>query len=67
MDFDGHTDEPGLAHLEPGFSGSVYVEERQALYDYSLLFQRLAKIALDPADSLTLIRETARALAHRPS
>lgn len=67
MDFDGHHDEPGLAHLEPGFSGSVYIEERQALYDYSLLFQRLAKIALDPTDSLTLIRETAGALARRPS
>jgi hypothetical protein len=66
MDFDAHDDEPGLAHLEPGFTGSVYVEERRALYEYSLLFQRLTKIALDPTDSLALIRDVAGALT-RPA
>jgi hypothetical protein len=62
MDFDPDQDEPGLAHLEPGFTGSVYVEERRALYEYSLLFQRLTRVALDPADSLALIRDVALAL-----
>ena len=63
MDFDTQDGEPGLAHLEPGFTGSVYIEERRALYEYSLLFQRLTKIALDPDDSLALIRDVAQALA----
>jgi hypothetical protein len=63
MDFDTHAGEPGLAHIEPGFTGSVYVEERGDVYAYSRLFQRLTEVALSAEDSLELIRETARVAA----
>jgi hypothetical protein len=65
MDFNADAGELGLAHIEPGFTGSVYVEERSAVYGYSRLFQRLTEVALDPEDSLALIRSTAEDTAKR--
>jgi hypothetical protein len=60
MDFDRRDDEPGIVHAEPGFDSSVYVEERSELYLYSRVFQRMAELALSPAESLDLMASVAR-------
>jgi hypothetical protein len=59
MDFNSGEDDPGLVHVEPGFAGSLYVEERGEIYLYSLVFQRLLEVALSPEDSITLLRAVA--------
>jgi hypothetical protein len=71
IEFDAGDDDPGLVHVEPGFAGSLYMEERNDIYLYSRVFQRLLEIALSPAESLDLIRsvvaETRPAPRRRPS
>jgi hypothetical protein len=59
MQFGTAEDDPGLVHLEPGFDGSLYLEERRDLYLYSRLFQGLVEVALPPAESLALVRQVA--------
>jgi hypothetical protein len=59
MDFD-HEDDPGLVHVEPGFAGSLYIEERADVYLHSRLFERLLEVALNPAKSLELLRTAAK-------
>jgi hypothetical protein len=66
MDFDGGEDDAGIVHVEPGFAGSLYMEERQEIYLYSRVFQRLLDIALSPEDSLELIRSVATDMAPTP-
>jgi hypothetical protein len=56
MEFGESDDDPGLVHVEPGFTGSLYMEERNEIYLYSRVFQRLLEIALSPAESMDLIR-----------
>jgi hypothetical protein len=56
MEFDGGDEDPGLVHVEPGFTGSLYMGERNDIYLYSRVFQRLLEIALSPAESVDLIR-----------
>jgi hypothetical protein len=59
IDFDLGDDDPGIVHVEPGFDGSLYMEERQDIYLYSRVFQRLLEVALSPAESLDLLRSVA--------
>ena len=49
-------EDPGLVHVEPGFTGSLYMEERNDIYLYSRVFQRLLDIALSPDETADLIR-----------
>lgn len=70
MDFPD--DDSGLVHVEPGFAGSLYVEDRAEVYLHSRVFERLLDIALTPTDSLDLLRSASRAAhgkrpaRHRP-
>lgn len=59
MDFDPSDDDPGLVHIEPGFTRSQYMEERSDIYLYSRLFQHILDQALSPAASLDLLRLSA--------
>jgi len=59
MDLDTAESDPGIVHVEPGFSSSLYIEERGDIYLYSRVFQRLAEISLSPEQSLVLIRQVA--------
>lgn len=59
MDFDSRDDDPGLVHVEPGFAGSLYIEERSDIYLYSRVFGRLLEVALNPVESLELLRTVA--------
>jgi hypothetical protein len=59
MDFDSQDNDPGLVHVEPGFTSSLYVEDRGDIYFYSLVFQRLLDVSLSPVESLDLLRTVA--------
>jgi hypothetical protein len=59
MDFNREED-PGLVHIEPGFAGSLYVEQRSDLYLYSRLFAALLEVALSPTESIELLRTVAK-------
>lgn len=59
MDFDADDEDPGLVHVEPGFSSSIYVEDRADIYLYSRVFGHLLEIALSPERSLELLRAAA--------
>jgi hypothetical protein len=56
MEFGVDDEDAGLVHVEPGFTGSLYMEERNEIYLYSRVFQRLLEIALSPIESMDLIR-----------
>jgi hypothetical protein len=58
MDFPD--DDPSLVHVEPGFTSSLYVEDRAEVYLHSRVFERLLDIALTPGDSLNLLRSAAK-------
>jgi hypothetical protein len=60
MDFADRGDDPGVVHVEPGFTGSLYVEERADIYLYSRVFQRLLEVALNPDDSIDLLQTVAQ-------
>lgn len=53
-------DDPGLVHVEPGFAGSLYIEDRADVYLHSRVFERLLDKALTPTDSLELLRTVAK-------
>jgi hypothetical protein len=59
IEFDAGDEDPGVVHVEPGFAGSLYMEERNDIYLYSRVFQRLLEVALSPAESSELIRDVA--------
>lgn len=61
LDFDSRDDDPGLVHLEPGFAGSLYVEDRGEIYLYSQLFEHLLQVALSPEESIETLRIVAAA------
>jgi hypothetical protein len=61
LDFDARDDDPGLVHLEPGFAGSLYIEDRGEIYLYSQLFEHLLQIALSPEESIETLRTVATA------
>lgn len=58
MDFPD--DDSGLVHVEPGFAGSLYVEDRTEVYLHSRVFERLLDVALSPTESLDLLRAAAK-------
>jgi hypothetical protein len=59
MDFDASEESAGIVHVEPGFDGSLYIEERGDIYLYSRVFQRLIDVALTPSESMDLLRAAA--------
>jgi transcriptional regulator with XRE-family HTH domain len=65
IDFDLGEEDPGMVHVEPGFDGSLYMEERHDIYLYSRVFQRLLEVALSPADSMDLLLSVAAESARK--
>jgi transcriptional regulator with XRE-family HTH domain len=62
LDFPWSTD-PGVVFVESGWSVGVYFEQPHEVRDQSLAFQKLADLALPPAESVEMMVAAARALA----
>lgn len=61
LDFPWGTD-PGVVFVESGWSVGVYFEQPHEVEDQRLAFQKLADLALPPAESVAMVAEAARAL-----
>lgn len=59
MDFDGRDDDPGIVHLEPGYTSTLFVDDRASVYLYSRVFEHLLELALSPDESLQRLRTVA--------
>jgi hypothetical protein len=62
MDLGPSGADESVVHVEPGFASARYVDQRNELYLYSLVFQNLLEVALGPGESADLIRAAAEAL-----
>lgn len=52
--------DPGVVYVESGWSAGVYLEQSYEIEDHSMIFERLADLALDEDASLTMLRELAK-------
>jgi transcriptional regulator with XRE-family HTH domain len=66
LDFPWSTD-PGVVFVESGWSVGVYFEQPHEVRDQSLAFQKLADLALPPAESVEMMAKAARALGQAKS
>lgn len=51
-----------LVHLEPGLAESLFLDDRRDVYLYAQVFERILDVALDPDDTIHLLRTAANEL-----